>query len=398
MKGNILTIIKKELFRFFVDKRIVFSTILLPGIMIYVLYTFMGEAISSQINVEDDYKATCYVENVTDELQDFLEKQNFKVHTVSSDDEVKKVKDKIKEKNADLCVVFPENFYQDIQTNDIKSGKPAPNVSIFYNSSNKTSSTAYSKLSESLSALEGSMTNRFDVNAGKEEYDCATEEDSIGMMFSSMLPMLLMMFMFSGVLGVTPDSIAGEKERGTIATLLVTPMKRSHLAIGKVVALSVIALLSGLSSTLGTILSLPKMLMMGESSEADKLAQNVYSVQDYLVLTVIVLSTILVFVVILSCISAFAKTIKEAQTYATPVMLICMFLGITAMFGSGASTDWYSYLIPVYNSVQSMISIFSFEIVPQHIIFTCASNIVVTGLGILLLTKMFNSEKVVFSK
>ena len=88
MKGNILTIIKKELFRFFVDKRIVFSTILLPGIMIYVLYTFMGEAISSQINVEDDYKATCYVENVTDELQDFLEKQNFKVHTVSSDDEV----------------------------------------------------------------------------------------------------------------------------------------------------------------------------------------------------------------------------------------------------------------------------------------------------------------------
>lgn len=71
------------------------------------------------------------------------------------------------------------------------------------------------------------------------------------MIFSSMLPMLLMIFLFTGCMSVAPESIAGEKERGTIATLLVTPVKRSHIAIGKIIALSIIALLSGISSTLG---------------------------------------------------------------------------------------------------------------------------------------------------
>lgn len=73
-----------------------------------------------------------------------------------------------------------------------------------------------------------------------------------------MLPMLLMLFLFSGCMAVAPESIAGEKERGTIATLLVTPMKRSDLAIGKILALALIALLSGISSALGTVLALPQ--------------------------------------------------------------------------------------------------------------------------------------------
>jgi sodium transport system permease protein len=41
---NIIIVAKKELFRFFTDKRLLFSTIILPGLMIYILYSFMGEA------------------------------------------------------------------------------------------------------------------------------------------------------------------------------------------------------------------------------------------------------------------------------------------------------------------------------------------------------------------
>ena len=74
------------------------------------------------------------------------------------------------------------------------------------------------------------MANKFDINAGEEAYDCATKEDVVGQIFSMMLPMLMMIFLFSGCMAVAPESIAGEKERGTNATLLVTPMKRSSLA------------------------------------------------------------------------------------------------------------------------------------------------------------------------
>ena len=79
-------------------------------------------------------------------------------------------------------------------------------------------------------------------------------------------------------------------------------------------------------------------------------------------------------------------------------MILVMVIGITGMFGSGAQENSLFYLIPVYNSVQCMMGVFSFEIVPLHIVLTVVSNLVYTGLGIFLLAKMFNSEKIIFSK
>ncbi|MFQ7035420.1 MAG: ABC transporter permease subunit [Candidatus Borkfalkia sp.] len=54
------------------------------------------------------------------------------------------------------------------------------------------------------------------------------------------------------MMGIAPESIAGEKERGTIATLLVTPIKRSELVVGKVLSLSALSSLSAISSFIGT--------------------------------------------------------------------------------------------------------------------------------------------------
>ena len=55
MKSAIFTVMKKELKRFFSDKRMVFSTILMPGLMIFIMYTFMGDAMSEQFTVDDKF-------------------------------------------------------------------------------------------------------------------------------------------------------------------------------------------------------------------------------------------------------------------------------------------------------------------------------------------------------
>ena len=208
-----------------------------------------------------------------------------------------------------------------------------------------------------------------------------------------MLPMLLMIFLFSGCMAVAPEAIAGEKERGTIATLLITPVSRSQIALGKIMALSVIALLSAASSAIGTILSLPK-LMGGAGS----ISGSLYSAGDYLLLAAVIASTVLLLVALISIVSAFAKTMKEAQTLVMPLMLVVMFLGITAMFGNGASNNSAVYLIPLYNSVQSMVSILTFDISALHLLLTVGSNLVYALLGALVLTRMFRSEKIIFSK
>lgn len=392
MNQTIITIMKKELARFFGDKRTFMSTVILPGLMIFVLYTFMGDALQSQMTVEEGYESTIMSVGLPDSVKAMAEQAELKIKEVDAK-ETEKIKEQITEQETDLLLVFSENFDQNVAGYDISSGEAAPSVQAYYNAASTESATVYSMVTEMLEGYEGSLSNKFDINPGEEKYNLATEKDTAGSVFASMLPMLLLIFLYSGCISVAPESIAGEKERGTIATLLITPIRRGDIAIGKIMALSLIALLSGASSTLGTILSLPKMMGSEEGLEA-----NVYQVNDYLLLALVILSTVMVLIAVISIISTFAKSIKEAQTYVTPFMVLVMLVGVTAMFGNGAKEEAVYYLVPLYNSVQSMIGIFSFEIVPMHIALTVVSNLVVTGIGIFVLTRMFHSEKIMFTK
>lgn len=393
MKNNILTVMKKEFTRFFTDKRMVLTTIFMPGLMIYFMYTFMGNGISAQFEQSEDFKPVVYTENLPKSVWNVINQEKLmELKEVSNKEDVlEKIEEG--EKNYQLLAVFPEDFDEKIAVYDAKSGETAPNVELYYNSTETDSNTAYQAMQGVLDAVESSMANKFDVNAGKGTYDLASDEDMTAMMFSMMVPMLLIMFLFSGCMAVAPESIAGEKERGTIATLLVTPMKRSHLALGKILSLSVIAILSGCSSFLGTMLSLPA--LMGGGGEINA---NVYGVKDYVMLFCIIISTVMVIVSIVSIVSAFAKNVKEATGWVTPIMIISMLIGITSMIESLCKTEPVFYLIPLYNSVQSMNGIFALNMNTTNIIVTVAANFCFAGIGVFALTKMFNSEKIMFSK
>lgn len=396
MKNNILTVMKKELTRFFTDKRMVLTTIFMPGIMIYCLYTFMGQGLRSQFEQAEDFKATVYTENLPDSVKMIVEQEELMNLKEVSDKETDGIKEKIREGEAgyDLLAVFPQEFDREIAAYDAQSGEAAPNVELYYNSTETDSSTAYQVMQEILDMIESSMANKFDVNAGEETYDMATEEDTSAMVFSMMIPMLLIMFLFSGCMAVAPESIAGEKERGTIATLLVTPMKRSHLALGKILSLSIIAVLSGCSSFLGTMLSLPA--LMGGAEE--EINANVYGMRDYVMVFLIIISTVMVIVSLISIVSAFAKSVKEAGGWATPIMIISMLIGITSMVESLCMTEPVFFLIPLYNSVQSLNAVFSLRMDVTNIVVTVVSNFCYAGVGVFALTKMFNSEKIMFSR
>lgn len=394
MKNNIWTIARKEFSRFFKDKGMVFSTILLPGLMIYVLYTFMGSGMSSMFGVDEEFVPNMSVVNMPESIDAMVE--TFDVTDVTSD-QIEEIKAELQDKNAvtNLLVVFPENFDVDVMAYDnLTATNAAPNVEVYYNSASTDSSEAYQIFFTILEQYETVLSNKFDVNAGEAVYDMATEEDTTGQIFASMLPMLMMIFMFSGCMAVAPEAIAGEKERGTMATLLVTPLKRRELAIGKVLSLGVIALLSGLSSFLGTYLSLPS--LMGAAS--DQMDASIYGTTDFIMLFLIILSTVLVIIGMICVVSALAKSVKEAGSYITPLMIASMVIGITAMFGSGAKEEIYYYFIPLYNTVQSMLGIFSLDYNIVNIVVTVVSNVVYMGIFTVVLTKMFNSERIVYSK
>lgn len=392
MKSNIWIIAKKELDRFFRDGAMVIATVLLPGLLIYIMYSFMGSALSNQFDTDENYRFAVAAVHLPASVEAMLPEELYDIEQVTSADDMEACKEAIREKELDALIVFPADFEVAVANPHSPERSALPQVEIYYNSARTESSSAYQALYETLNQYESALANVFDVNAGGG-YDLASEKDATGSIFSSMLPMLLMIFLFSGCMSVAPEAIAGEKERGTIATILVTPTKRSELAVGKIFALSIIALLSGASSTLGTMLSLPKLMGGVETMSA-----AYYTAADYLVLAAVILSTVLLLVALISIISAYAKTIKEAQTSVMPLMIVVIFLGVTAMFGSGAKSQLVYYCIPLYNSVQAMVGIFSFEMIPAAVALTVGVNLACTVIASFVLTRMFNSETIMFRR
>lgn len=395
MKNNTWTIMRKELARFFGDRGIFFAVVIMPGLMIYLIYTLVGNNIDQQVQEDTEAVTTVYVDNMPAQLTPLFDSLPCAFVTQGFESEAVKKKMEDKEvKAAYMC--FPKAFMDSVAVYDPACGRVAPNVQIFYNANSPNSAAAFAMLTSVLDAYESSMSNRFDVNMAEapDAYNMGDDKDMAGDIFGQMMPMLIMMMLFSACMSLAPTSIAGEKERGTIATLLVTPMRRNQLAWGKILGLSIIALLSGVSSFLGIILSLPKMMHMDDLD----LGGSLYSAGDYVQLLVLILSTVLVLVGVISIVSAYAKSVKSAQTMTLPLMILVMAASFSPMLGSAAVQSVWPNVIPFYNSVQSMAAVFGHTAVGVGLPLTVLANLAYTALCVWALTKMFNSEKVMFGK
>ncbi|MDE6407663.1 MAG: ABC transporter permease [Anaeroplasmataceae bacterium] len=377
-------ILKKELKRYFTDVRMLIG-IILPGILIFFLYSVMGNFMGN--NASSDIKEfSIIVENKPEVLEDIFKAgfEGFEVTYIEEKLTEEEILKKIENQELDLYVSYPKEFLS-------PSISSIPNVDIYYNSVSDASMTAYTLYTGILNAFEeAQQPNYFDINNRNQKYDLAKEEDITVRIFTMMLPFLLMTFLFSGAMGICSESIAGEKERGTIATLLVTPTKRSHIAIGKVSALGITALASALVSFLGLIASLPKLV-------GTNLSLSAYNVQTIFMLLVVIILTVLLFTVVLTMVSTFAKSVKEASSLSIPVMILVMLLGATSFMGTTAQTNPALYLIPVYGAIQSLTGILSMTISPLCFAMFILSSIVYIGLGVFGLTKMFNSERIMFN-
>lgn len=382
---NVWTIVKKEFSRFFKDKRMIIS-VLLPGLLIYIIYSLMGTITSSVMGSDnEDASYTACVVNMPESLSEGFERLEL-VEGLSEDE----AKNQIAEGKLDLYIVFPENFLE-----DITAGKndPYPNVKVYYDSSAQSSVKAFTYVNTVFEILQGI---KFTVNLPAEgeniRFDLADEKNTAGKMLSMFMPMLMFALLVSGCVAVAPEAIAGEKERGTMATMLITPIKRWELALGKILSLSFFALLSGISSFLGVLLSLPK--LMAGLSGGDMAA--FYSAGDYFMIFGLIISAVLVIISAFSVMSAFAKSVKEAGALITPLMILIIVLGVVSMVLPSVSVGLYA--IPLLGCELAMSAIFTFSITPLAFVLAIVSNLVLAVALVVALSFMFRNEKIMFNK
>ena len=387
---NILTVFKKEWDRVIKDRRLVIMVILLPGLLIFTIYSFMGNIMNNQ----EEEIADIAIVNPTEAFEDLYllyENEEYLNVIEISLAEVDLYKEKVDNEEWSLVIVLPSN----LEEYDGTGEKPV--VYLYSNPNDLNGSNTTNRFisylvgyQEQLSYLLHGDTTFFSLS---QEQTTLNQNQLIGTVFGSLLPMLVVMFLFSGAMSIGPEAIAGEKERGTIATILITPIKRSELALGKILGLSVLSLLSAISSFLGIVLSLPKLMNFEGAS------LSIYGISDYLLIFLVLFSTIFVIIGIISILSAFAKSVKEASTYITPIYILTIIVSISTSFSANTNPSVYQFLIPIYNSVASLKAIMVFSPAAfVYTIITVIANLIYLVIFVVLLNKMFNSEKIMFAK
>ncbi len=372
---NVLLIVKKEFNRFFKDRRMILM-IFLPGLLIFCLYTLLGTVMeNSSPPIDPEYKFTAYAEVIPDEFDGGFA-QTFEFKEFES---AKEAKQSVIDGSLDVVLEFV-NFSSD--TENMK-----PEVRIYYNSSNNTSLAGYSLATQILSGL-----NAFTINSTQSEvFDLVEADEQATSLIAMLIPLLMFSLLASSCMSVAPESIAGEKERGTMATMLITPVKRIEIVIGKVISLSCYAVLSGLVSCLGVILSLPKL-----SGGLINLGAVSYGAGTYFMLLGIIISIVLVMISAFSVLSTLAKNVKEASAFIGPLMIVIVLLGMASMFFTNPSLGLYA--IPFLGSGIAMSSVLSMTAPVLGVVLSIISNLVLAALLIILLGFLFKNENIMLKK
>lgn len=392
------TIYKKELARIFKDKKMVFSVFLLPVLIMVGIMALVGNLAERQVEDIKSHESIVYMVNEPKSFQAFLKSADLHLDakSVETKEERENVMESLKNGEADLMIEFPENFDSMIQ--NYQQGDDVPQIKTYYNPSEDYSSSAYEAISnQALEAYRQVLLSQrvedmnglqiFTVNSDNKEMIVQDDQKASGKTLGMMLPYFITILLFAGAMGIGTDMIAGEKERGTMASLLVTPVKRKSIVLGKVFALMTI---SGISSIIYIVvmgLTFPK-IMGGDSGLDIEITP-----EQIIMIGILLVAIAFLYSAIVILISVFARDLKEASTYITPAYMVVLVIGLMTMFTT-SEPDMKDYLIPFYNTALTLKGILMSEVTMAQYGVTLVMTLVLGGMLTVLIAKAFESEKV----
>lgn len=231
-----------------------------------------------------------------------------------------------------------------------------------------------------------------------EERNIASIEESTGSLFGYIIPFMLITSILMGAIYPAIDVTAGERERGTLETMMTLPVKNSEMMFSKFLAVSTIAVVSALLNMLSMLLM---GLYMYDSMQLVDTAFGEMNILQFIPSVIGLLICMPIFAMFSSavCLSIciFAKSFKEANNYSTPVLLVFMFASMAGMLPNVTLTT-KTALVPIVNVALFIKAIFELQFDWGNIILVLLSNLVYSVAAVILMSKLFSSEDVLFGE
>jgi sodium transport system permease protein len=242
--------------------------------------------------------------------------------------------------------------------------------------------------------LPESMIRPFDI----QQLNVAPAEKVGGAVLGGMVPYFVILLCLTGAMYPAMDLTAGEKERGTMETILCSPVSRTHLVLGKFLMVLTASLATAVLSLASMAVSfgVGKQMLLGITHGAAGTAMQI-SVSGKAIVSIffMVLPLAVFFSAALLAISLFAKSFKEAQSYISPLMIVVVLPAVAAML-PGVELNTAMALVPVLNT-----SLISKEIITgtyhwKYIALIFASSSIYAAAAITIAVKLFQREDVLF--
>jgi len=224
--------------------------------------------------------------------------------------------------------------------------------------------------------------------------DVATGESIGRMILSRLLPYFMVLAILTGAMGLGAEITAGEKERSTIATLLVSQLSRTEIVLGKFLTVLTASLLSSLLSAVGLLIGVRffggGLSPMGAGGAVFSLDLPAFG---WMLVVLVPLAVILSALVII--VGSYARSQKEASTFLLPIYMVIVLVGMVSMTGS-VSFEGLRYLIPVANSLYALQAIILGDASLQNLLYTLAANVLSGAILIAAAVQLFKREAVLF--
>jgi sodium transport system permease protein len=212
----------------------------------------------------------------------------------------------------------------------------------------------------------------------------AGERKMGGSMVGRILPFFLVVMMMSGALYPAIDVTAGERERGTLETLLVVPAKRFNIVLGKFLTVfmaSMVTTLANIASIAFTVFFLIRSAKMGGGLTSD--VATLLDWKALVLIFVVMIPMAILFAAVAMLVASFARSFKEAQNYLSPLMIICMAPAYLSFLpGVEINATWS--LVPIANVVLLSRELLLGNYVWSYFFITVGT---MTGLALLLLNR-----------
>ena len=404
-KKIIFTLLKKEIVDIFRDTKTIIIMVIVPLILYPLIFlasmlltsSIMRESTVKTYNVAIVNETEKESENIKQLLADALEAHEYHFNTeyINAGEDYEKL---LRDSKYDLII-------------DYKSTDAEYPVYTVYSltSVNKSSTcrTMVEKVLDDYSdkiiddRLKGAIDNYDELKKEPfkvEKKDYSSKEETTGMLIGYIMPFMMIISVLMGAFTVAIDVSVGEKERGTLETLITLPISNTQMMISKFFAVSIFALFS-------VTINLCSFGLMGiyvfNSVKLAKTFVGSFKFTQFIPSILLMIVVIILFSMFVSalclCVDFTAKSVKEANNLTTPLMLILM-TGAGMSVLPGVKLNIFYALIPILNVSLLIKDLFMLKFDPYIIAVVFFSTMIHTTIAIFIMTKVFSSEDILFGE